>query len=130
MPLEALVLFGAGALLFYGAWSIDFGWRGREEEGKVGLPLPGKVRYVSRVGWWWHAWIAMTVGVTLLLWRSTPWTNLLGLVGLALALIGLVLVWYPWHSGHGVLGWGYAPTWNLAFFFGVAGGSALMVLGS
>ena len=122
-----LVLFVAGALQFYGAWSIDFAWHGRETTGKVGLPFPGRLVHVSDRSWWFQAWIAMVAGVVLLVLFASPLFSFIGLVGVALAGLGLLFVWYPWHSGRGGLGGGYAATWNVAFFFGVVGGSLLML---
>ena len=124
------ILFAAGALQFYGAWSIDFAWHGRETTGRVGLPFPGRLVYISSRLWWLHAWSAMVVGVALLVLVTTPFLSLLGIAGLVLAGLGLAFVLYPWSSGQGVFGAGYAATWNLAFFIGVVGGSVLMVLGS
>ncbi len=129
MSLEVLALYAAGALQFYGAWSIDFAWNARESTGKVGLPFPRGLRYVSARSWWWHAWLAMAGGVVLLFLRTAPFDSLVGQVGFVIAVTGLVFVWYPWYTGKGVLRMGYAATWNIAFFFGVAGGSVLMALG-
>ncbi len=82
MSLEALALFAAGALQFYGAWSIDFAWHGRETDGRVGLPFPSKLRYVSANSWWWHAWLAMAGGVVLLFLRTAPLDSIVGQAGL------------------------------------------------
>jgi hypothetical protein len=128
MTLEMLVFFLAGGLQFYGAWSIDFAWHGRETTGRVGLPFPGRLVYVSSRFWWWHAWSAMVVGILLLVLVTTPFFSLIGIGGLVLAGLGLVLILYPWSTGKGIFGTGYAATWNLAFFIGVLGGSVLMVL--
>ena len=128
MTLEMLLLFVAGGLQFYGAWSIDFSWHGRETSGKVGLPFPGRLVHVSDRSWWWQAWIAMVAGVILLILFILPFSSSIGIVGVALAGFGLIMVWYPWYSGQGVFSKGYAATWNVAFFFGVVGGSVLMLL--
>ncbi len=130
MTLDMLLLFLAGSLQFYGAWSIDFAWHGRETTGKVGLPFPGKMVHVSDRSWWWQAWIAMIAGVALVILLILPVSNLIWIGGGILAVLGLLFVWYPWYRGRGVLGKGYAVTWNVAFFFGVFGGSILMILGA
>lgn len=130
MTLDMLLLFAAGSLQFYGAWSIDFAWHGRETTGKVGLPFPGKMVQVSDRFWWWQAWTSMIVGVTLVALLILPSPNLLWIGGAILAGLGLLFVWYPWNQGRGVLGRGHAATWNVAFFFGVVGGSVLMILGT
>ncbi|MEE9181039.1 MAG: hypothetical protein V3U33_00510 [candidate division NC10 bacterium] len=130
MTLDMLLLFLAGSLQFYGAWSIDFAWHGRETTGKVGLPLPGRMVHVSDRSWWWQAWIAMIAGVALVILLILPVSSLTWIGGAILAVLGLLFVWYPWYRGRGVLGRGYAVTWNVAFFFGVVGGSVLMILGT
>ncbi len=130
MTLEALFLFLAASLQFYGAWSIDFAWHGRETNGKVGLPFPGRMVDVSARSWWWQAWTAMIAGVVLLILVIRPVAGLIWIGGAVLAVMGLLFVWYPWYRGKGVLGRGYAATWNVAFFFGVLGGSVLMILGT
>lgn len=130
MTLEMLLLFLAGSLQFYGAWSIDFAWHGRETNGEVGLPFPGRMVNVSARAWWWQAWIAMITGVVLLILLVSPFPSIIGVVGLTLAGLGLLFVWYPWYRGKGVFGGGYAATWNVAFFFGVVGGSFLTLLAS
>lgn len=130
MTLEMLSLFLAGSLQFYGAWSIDFAWHGRETDGKVGLPFPGRMVHVSARSWWWQAWLAMIAGVVLVILRIFPTNSLIVIGGAALVSLGLTFVWYPWYRGRGVLGGSYAATWNVAFFLGVVGGSILMVLGT
>lgn len=130
MTLEALFLFLAGSLQFYGAGSIDFAWHGRETDGRVGLPLPGGMVDVSARSWWWQAWLAMILGVVLVALLVSPFPGLIGIGGGVLAGLGLLFVWYPWYRGHGIFGGGHAATWNVAFFFGVVGGSVLMFLGS
>jgi hypothetical protein len=70
----------------------------------------------------------MVVGILLLVLVTTPFFSLIGIGGLVLAGLGLVLILYPWSTGKGIFGTGYAATWNLAFFIGVLGGSVLMVL--
>ncbi|MFQ5907627.1 MAG: hypothetical protein ACE5JE_02185 [Thermoplasmata archaeon] len=130
MTLEALLLFLAAGLEFYGAWSIDFAWHGRETEGTVGLPFPRRPVHVSARFWWWQAWIAMIAGVGLLFLVIMPEASLIWMGGAFLAVSGLLFVWYTWYRGRGVLGGGHAATWNVAFFFGVFGGSILMILGT
>ncbi|MFQ5986327.1 MAG: hypothetical protein ACE5KQ_03110 [Thermoplasmata archaeon] len=130
MTLEWFFLFLAGSLQFYGAWSIDFAWLGRETTGKVVLPLPGGALNVSARAWWWHAWAAMIAGVIIVILLVSPVNGFVGVAGMLLASFGLLFVWVPWYRGKGVLGGGYAATWNLAFFLGVAGGSAVMILGT
>lgn len=127
MTLEALLLFAAGSLEFYGAWSIDFAWHGRETSGKVGLPFPGRLVQVAARFWWWQAWIAMAAGVVLVILLVSP-LPIIAVGGVVVAALGLLFVWYAWHSGRGVLGAGYAATWNVAFFFGVVGGTLLTLL--
>ncbi|MFQ5553300.1 MAG: hypothetical protein ACE5EW_06245 [Thermoplasmata archaeon] len=130
MTLEWFFLFLAGSLQFYGAWSIDFAWHGRETTSKVVLPVPGKTLNVSARSWWWHAWVAMIAGVIIVILLVSPVSGFLGIAGVLLAAFGLLFVWIPWYRGKGVLGGGYAATWNLAFFLGVVGGSAVMILGA
>ena len=87
MTLETLFVFLAGGLQFYGAWSIDFAWHGRETTGRVGLPFPGKLFQVSDRSWWWQAWIAMVAGVILLILFVSPFSSSIGLVGVTLAVV-------------------------------------------
>ncbi len=72
----------------------------------------------------------MVAGVILLILFILPFSSSIGIAGVALAGSGLLMVWYPWYRGQGVLSKGYAATWNVAFFFGVVGGSVVMLLAS
>jgi hypothetical protein len=92
MTLEMLLLFLAGSLQFYGVWSVDFAWHGRETTGKVGLPLPGRLVHVSDRSWWWQAWIAMIAGVGLVILLISPVSNLIWIGGAILAVLGLLFV--------------------------------------
>lgn len=74
--------------------------------------------------------MAMILGVAIVILLIMPITSLIRTGGAILGLLGLLFVWYPWHRERGVFGWGYAATWNVAFFFGVVGGSVLMILGT
>ena len=130
MTVEMLFLFLAGSLEFYGAWSIDFAWRGRETTGQVGLPFPGRMVHVSARSWWRHAWLAMSVGVAIVVVWVSPFDGFIGIGSTLLVSLGLIVIWFAWYRGKGIFGWGYAATWNVAFFLGVVGGTVLMILGA